>query len=72
VWAVRAHATGMRDAQWEQDIRCLVDNDGGRTKPFTTISLFSGGRRCDEEIEMSAWSFGYLGVRAFVTTQCVV
>jgi len=31
VGAVRAHATRMRDAQWERDIRCLVDEDGGRT-----------------------------------------
>ncbi|MGO9031698.1 Rv1733c family protein [Mycobacterium sp.] len=31
VWAVRAHASRMRDAQWERDIRCLVDDDGGRT-----------------------------------------
>jgi hypothetical protein len=31
VSAVRAHATRMRDAQWERDIRCLVDGDGGRT-----------------------------------------
>jgi hypothetical protein len=31
VSAVRAHATRMRDAQWERDIRCLVDEDGGRT-----------------------------------------
>jgi len=29
--AVRAHAARMRDAQWERDIRCLVDEDGGRT-----------------------------------------
>jgi hypothetical protein len=28
---VRAHAIRMRDAQWERDIRCLVDEDGGRT-----------------------------------------
>jgi hypothetical protein len=31
VCAVRAHAIRMRDAQWERDIRCLVDEDGGRT-----------------------------------------
>jgi len=31
VAAVRAHATRMRDAQWERDIRCLTDDDGGRT-----------------------------------------
>jgi hypothetical protein len=31
VRAVRAHATRMRDAQWERDIRCLVDEDDGRT-----------------------------------------
>jgi hypothetical protein len=31
VCAVRAHANRMRDAQWERDIRCLVDDDGGRT-----------------------------------------
>ncbi len=31
VCAVRAHANRMRDAQWEKDIRCLVDEDGGRT-----------------------------------------
>jgi hypothetical protein len=30
VSAVRAHAIRMRDAQWEKDIRCLVDEDGGR------------------------------------------
>ncbi len=29
--AVRAHARRMRDAQWEQAIRELVDEDGGRT-----------------------------------------
>lgn len=29
--AVRAHASRMRDAQWEQAIRELVDEDGGRT-----------------------------------------
>lgn len=29
--AVRAHASKMRDAQWEQAIRELVDEDGGRT-----------------------------------------
>jgi hypothetical protein len=29
--AVRAHTNRMRDAQWEQDIRALVDEDGGRT-----------------------------------------
>ncbi|MBV8179737.1 MAG: hypothetical protein JOY55_13115 [Mycobacterium sp.] len=28
---VRAHTIRMRDAQWERDIRCLVDEDGGRT-----------------------------------------
>jgi hypothetical protein len=28
---VRAHAMRMRDAQWERDIRCLIDDDGGRT-----------------------------------------
>ncbi len=28
---VRAHATRMRSAQWERDIRCLIDDDGGRT-----------------------------------------
>jgi hypothetical protein len=28
---VRAHATRMRNAQWERDIRCLIDDDGGRT-----------------------------------------
>jgi hypothetical protein len=31
VVVVRAHAVRMRDAQWERDIRCLVDDDGGRT-----------------------------------------
>lgn len=31
VAAVRAHATRMRNAQWERDIRCLTDDDGGRT-----------------------------------------
>ena len=31
VSAVRAHANRMRDVQWEQDIRGLVDEDGGRT-----------------------------------------
>lgn len=31
VGAVRAHTNRMRDAQWEQDIRALVDGDGGRT-----------------------------------------
>ena len=31
VVVVRAHAIRMRDAQWERDIRCLVDEDGGRT-----------------------------------------
>jgi hypothetical protein len=31
VCAVRAHANRMRDAQWERDIRYLVDDDGGRT-----------------------------------------
>jgi hypothetical protein len=31
VVVVRAHASRMRDAQWERDIRCLVDEDGGRT-----------------------------------------
>jgi hypothetical protein len=31
VSVVRAHAIRMRDAQWEKDIRCLVDEDGGRT-----------------------------------------
>ena len=29
--AVRAYASRMRDAQWEQAIRELVDEDGGRT-----------------------------------------
>jgi hypothetical protein len=28
---VRAHAIRMRDAQWERDIRCLIDDDGDRT-----------------------------------------
>lgn len=28
---VRAHATRMQNAQWERDIRCLIDDDGGRT-----------------------------------------
>lgn len=32
VLVVRAHTTRMRDAQWERDIRCLTDDDGGRTK----------------------------------------
>lgn len=31
VAAVRAHAARMRNAQWDKDIRCLTDNDGGRT-----------------------------------------
>ena len=31
VSAVRAHAIRMRDAQWEREIRYLVDDDGGRT-----------------------------------------
>jgi hypothetical protein len=31
VVVVRAHASRMRDAQWERDIRLLVDEDGGRT-----------------------------------------
>jgi hypothetical protein len=31
VCAVRAHANRMRDAQWEREIRYLVDDDGGRT-----------------------------------------
>jgi hypothetical protein len=31
VMLVRAHATRMRNAQWERDIRCLIDDDGGRT-----------------------------------------
>jgi uncharacterized integral membrane protein len=31
VCAVRARATRMRDAEWEKDIRSLVDEDGGRT-----------------------------------------
>ena len=31
VIVVRAHAIRMRDAQWERDIRFLVDEDGGRT-----------------------------------------
>ena len=30
VCAVRAYANRMRDAQWEREIRCLVDDDGGR------------------------------------------
>jgi hypothetical protein len=29
--AVRAHARRMRNAQWERDIRCLIDDEGGRT-----------------------------------------
>jgi hypothetical protein len=31
VVVVRAHTSRMRDAQWERDIRCLVDEDNGRT-----------------------------------------
>ena len=31
VAVVRAHAVRMRDAQWERDIRCLIDDGGGRT-----------------------------------------
>ena len=31
VAAVRAHAIRMRDAQWEKDIRSLVDEGNGRT-----------------------------------------
>lgn len=30
VVAVSAHAARMRDAQWDQDICCLVEEDGGR------------------------------------------
>jgi hypothetical protein len=28
---VRAHANRMRDAQWDREIRCLVDDDGGQS-----------------------------------------
>jgi hypothetical protein len=31
VAAVRAHLHRMRDAQWEREIRSLVEDDGGRT-----------------------------------------
>jgi hypothetical protein len=31
VAAAGTHAAYLRDAQWEQDIRCLVGDDGGRT-----------------------------------------
>ena len=31
VSALRAHLIRMRDAQWEREIRYLVDDDGGRT-----------------------------------------
>ena len=31
VATVRAHVNGMRDAQWELEIRSLVEDDGGRT-----------------------------------------
>ena len=31
VCAVRAHANRMRDAQWDREIRCLVDDDGGQS-----------------------------------------
>jgi hypothetical protein len=31
VATVRAHVNRMRDAQWELEIRSLVENDGGRT-----------------------------------------
>jgi hypothetical protein len=31
VAAVRAHLKRMRDAQWEREIRSLVEDDGGRT-----------------------------------------
>jgi hypothetical protein len=31
VATVRAHVNRMRDAQWEREIRCLVDDDGGHT-----------------------------------------
>lgn len=29
--AVRSHVNRMRDAQWEWEIHCLIDGDGGRT-----------------------------------------
>jgi hypothetical protein len=31
VAAVRAHLKRMRDAQWEQEIRSLIEDNGGRT-----------------------------------------
>jgi hypothetical protein len=31
VAVVRAHLKHMRDAQWEREIRSLIDDDGGRT-----------------------------------------
>jgi hypothetical protein len=31
VSAVRSRAGRMRDAQWDREIRCLVDDDGGHT-----------------------------------------
>jgi hypothetical protein len=31
VAAARIHTNRTRDAQWEREIRCLVDDDGGRT-----------------------------------------
>jgi hypothetical protein len=31
VFAVRAHVARMRDIQWDQEIRCLVEDGGGRT-----------------------------------------
>ncbi len=31
VSAVRAHTARMRDDQWEREIRCLVDDEDGRT-----------------------------------------
>ena len=31
VATVRAHVNRMRDAQWEREIRSLVEDNGGRT-----------------------------------------
>ena len=31
VYAGRSHVDRRRDSNWERDIRCLIDDDGGRT-----------------------------------------
>jgi hypothetical protein len=31
VWLGRSYLDRRRDSAWERDIRCLIDNDGGRT-----------------------------------------